>query len=208
MSTIVFHKKATSNARSNAWKHGDDTPGMNASQPLPIDLTRLDQTQFIDRFGGLYEHSPWIAEKVWTKIQSQHSISVDALASRLKETVDSSTNQQKMDLLCAHPELAGKAATQGTLTADSTEEQSRARLDLCSAQEYEKFQQLNAAYNEKFKFPFIMAVRESSRAEILEAFEMRLQNASQDEFETALEQVHRIARLRLEATLTSPSEQA
>ena len=164
--------------------------------------------QFMEQFGDLYEHSPWIAEKVWTQIQSQQSISVDALAGRLKETVDSSTNQQKMDLLCAHPELAGKAATEGRLTADSTEEQSRARLDLCSPQEYEKFQQLNAAYNEKFQFPFIMAVRESSRAEILEAFEMRLKNASQDEFETALEQVHRIARLRLQATLTSPSEQA
>jgi len=179
---------------------------MNGNQHLSIDLTQFNKKRFVDRFGGLYEHSPWIAEKVWTEIQSAPAITVELLTTRLKDIVDTGTDKQKMDLLCAHPELAGKAAMEGALTADSTDEQSRARLDLCSPQEYEKFQQLNTAYNDKFKFPFIMAVRDSSRIEILEAFESRIQNAWKDEFETALAQVHRIAQLRLQASLSAHSE--
>ncbi|OED35208.1 OHCU decarboxylase [Chromatiales bacterium (ex Bugula neritina AB1)] len=172
-----------------------------------LDIGELNQSRFMALYGGLYEHSPWIAAQVWTEIQNDASITVDALALKLKNTVDAGTREQKMDLLCAHPELAGKAATEGSLTAESTEEQSRARLDLCSAEEFEQFHQLNSAYNEKFSFPFIMAVRNSSRTEILQAFEARLQNSEPQEFETALEQVHQIARLRLDATVAADTEQ-
>jgi len=164
-----------------------------------LDLSKLDHSAFMQKFGGLYELSPWIAEQVWSEGAAKQRVTLESLAAKLKSAVDSSTHEQRLQLLRAHPELAGKAATEGTLTEESTEEQSRARLDLCSAEEYEKFHQLNAAYNSKFDFPFIMAVRNSSRAEILKAFESRLNNSATSEFETALEQVHQIALLRLNA---------
>jgi len=164
-----------------------------------LDLSKLDSTAFVRKFGGLYELSPWIAEHAWNEIESGESITVDSLAEKLKAVVDNSERDQRLQLLRSHPELAGKAATEGTLTDESTEEQSRARLDLCSSEEYEKFHQLNAAYNDKFDFPFIMAVRNSSRAEILKAFESRLHNSPAQEFETAIQQVHQIASLRLSA---------
>ena len=171
---------------------------MKLSQHL-LNLKEIGKQKYMQMFGGLYEHSPWIAETVWDEIQSENSIDIETLAKKLKSTVDNATQQQKLDLLCAHPELAGKAAIQGTLTVDSTDEQSRARLDLCSTEEFEKFHKLNAIYNKKFNFPFIMAVRNSSRVEILDAFESRVENDKDQEFKTALEQVHKIALLRLHA---------
>ena len=171
---------------------------MKLSQHL-LNLKEIGKQKYMQMFGGLYEHSPWIAETVWDEIQSENSIDIETLAKKLKSTVDNATQQQKLDLLCAHPELAGKAAIQGTLTVDSTDEQSRARLDLCSTEEFEKFHQLNSSYNKKFNFPFIMAVRNSSRVEILDAFALRIENAKDQEFKTALEQVHKIALLRLHA---------
>ena len=164
-----------------------------------LNLQSYDEQGFVKQFGGLYEHSPWVAKQVWREIDPDNSISFESLSGRLRTTVDNASDDRKLALLRAHPELAGKAATEGTLTPESTDEQSRARLDLCSAQEFEKFHQLNTAYNEKFDFPFIMAVRNSTRTEILKAFEARLQNEREEELVTALEQVHQIARLRLEA---------
>jgi OHCU decarboxylase len=102
-------------------------------------------------------------------------------------------------LIRAHPDLAGKAQIAGELTADSTSEQASAGLDQCSIEEYERFQSLNEAYRDKFGFPFVMAVRNSSLAEILDAFGGRLENDPDVEFETALAEIHKIARLRLEA---------
>ncbi len=171
---------------------------MKASEPA-VDLCQMDEAGFLEKFGGLYEHSPWIAEKVWNEVKTDKSITVKALASRLKTTVDDASDELKLKLLCAHPELAGRAAIDGTLTPESTDEQARARLDLCTPEEFDTFHRLNKAYNEKFKFPFIMAVRNSSREEILEAFQSRVHNNPDQEFNTALEQVHQIALLRLSA---------
>ena len=168
-----------------------------------IDLNEYSSSKFVEQFGGLYEHSPWVAELVWGDISGTDRVEFQALAERLKAAVDGASDEQKMTLLCAHPELAGKAAVLGELTAESTDEQSRARLDLCSEEEFAKFHKLNSAYNEKFGFPFIMAVRNSSRAEILDAFESRLNNSIDQEFETALQQVHQIALLRLQAAAPS-----
>ena len=167
-----------------------------------IDLKNFTEVQFVERFGGLYEHSPWVAEAVWVEINAAQGIDIDDLAVRLRTVVDHATDDQKMRLLRAHPELAGKAAVQGELTPESTDEQSRARLDLCSAEEFALFQRLNSAYNEKFDFPFIMAVRNSTREQILEAFESRLHNTIDHEFDTAIAQVHQIALLRLEADVS------
>lgn len=162
-----------------------------------------NQQSFVEQFGGLYEHSPWVAELVWPGVEQESEITFEALAKLLRATVDEASDDRKLALLRAHPELAGKAATEGTLTPESTDEQARARLDLCTPAEFEKFHQLNSAYNKKFEFPFIMAVRNSTRAEILHAFESRLQNNRQEEFATALEQVHQIAQLRLDAYVLS-----
>ncbi len=171
-----------------------------------IDLEQVSDVQFVQRFGGLYEHSPWVAEAVWSQIEEVTSIEVSDLAVRLRNVVDLATDEQKMNLLRAHPELAGKAAVQGELTPESTDEQSRARLDLCSAEEFAMFQKLNTAYNEKFGFPFIMAVRNSTREQILCTFESRLHNSVDDEFDTALQQVHQIAALRLAAETAPDSD--
>lgn len=164
-----------------------------------INLEQLSHTAFLARYGGLYEHSPWIADLAWQTLQSEKTVTVDALRDRLKRIVDNSSHEQKLELLRAHPELAGKAAIDGELTAESTGEQASARLDLCSKEEFDQFQSLNTQYNEKFGFPFILAVRGRNRAEILAAFRQRVNNTESDEFDTALAQVHQIASLRLDA---------
>ena len=157
----------------------------------------MNTQEFIARFGGVYEHSPWVAEQV-------ASISIDfddmdRFAELMADCVDNAGTEQQLELIRAHPDLAGKAQVAGELTADSTAEQASAGLDQCSKTEYEKFQALNDAYKEKFGFPFVMAVRGSSRADILDAFSSRLQNDYDLEFEAALAEIHKIARLRLEA---------
>ena len=117
----------------------------------------------------------------------------------MADCVDNASLDRQMALIRAHPDLAGKAQLAGKLTLDSTTEQSQAGLDQCSAAEYAQFQTLNAAYHEKFGFPFIMAVRASSRAQILTAFAARLEDDATTEFETALQEIHKIASLRLQA---------
>ena len=164
-----------------------------------IDLNRMSKDEFVERYGGIYEHSPWIAESAWHSLQGQDKLPLDSLRSEMRGIVDEANYQLKLDLLQAHPELAGKAATDGKLTAESTEEQASARLDLCSKEEFDQFHVLNAQYNEKFGFPFIIAVKGRVRAEILAAFNKRVGNSIEDEFKTAIEQVHQIASLRLDA---------
>ena len=169
-----------------------------------VDLELLGKAGFVSRYGGLYEHSPWVAESAWQQLKinkntSDKNTSIEALRLHLQQCVNNASKEQKLLLLRAHPELAGKAAVEGSLTAESTGEQASARLDMCSTQEFERFQELNAKYNEKFGFPFILAVRNKTRAEILTAFELRVNNDQAVEFDTALEQVHQIATLRLNA---------
>jgi 2-oxo-4-hydroxy-4-carboxy-5-ureidoimidazoline decarboxylase len=102
-------------------------------------------------------------------------------------------------LIKAHPDLAGRAAIAGELTEASNEEQASAGIDQCSPEEFARFQDLNERYKAKFDFPFVMAVRKSNRHEILVAFETRLSNDPDDEFEQAIAEIHKIARLRLAA---------
>ncbi len=113
--------------------------------------------------------------------------------------VEAAGHERQLALLRAHPELAGKLAIARDLTADSRIEQASARLDQCTLQEFARFQELNAAYNAWFGFPFIIAVRGLQRADILAAFERRIGNDKAAEFREALDQVHKIARLRLAA---------
>ena len=162
----------------------------------------MDVQEFISKYGGVYEHSPWVAESVAADAADLDDI--DGLAALMVDCVDNAAPEKQLALIRAHPDLAGKAQVAGELTPDSTDEQASAGLDQCSKVEFERFQALNDAYKEKFGFPFVMAVRGSSRTEILEAFSDRLRNDYDAEFETALAEIHKIARLRLEA-MESPT---
>lgn len=158
----------------------------------------MSNDDFIKRYGGIYEHSPWVAERVQLLLEDSPA-DAELLTSLMADCVDNASVETQLELIRAHPDLAGKAQVAGELTVDSTEEQSKAGLDQCSADEFERFQSLNTAYKEKFDFPFIMAVRESNRSQILDAFSSRLDNDYNTEFETALQEIHKIARLRLTA---------
>ena len=157
--------------------------------------------QFIARYGGIYEHSAWVAERAAPHVADCDDI--DAIARVMADCVDNASREQQLALIRAHPDLAGKAQVAGELTPDSTSEQASAGLDQCTADEYRRFQELNQRYHEKFGFPFVMAVRDSGRAEILDAFAARLDNDPDTEFETALAEIHKIARLRLGAGETA-----
>ena len=157
----------------------------------------MDTHDFIARYAGIYEHSPWVAEQVATLAADIDD--VERLAALLADSVDNADTERQLQLIRAHPDLAGKARLAGGLTADSASEQASAGLDQCSADELARFQALNTAYRNKFGFPFVMAVRGRNRSEILDEFERRLENTSQLEFETALQEIHKIARLRLDA---------
>jgi OHCU decarboxylase len=162
--------------------------------PSPRNLSR---DAFVATFGRIYEHSPWIAEALFDEgLAIQHE-SLDGLATALKAIVEAGGEVRQLALLRAHPDLAGKLAVAGKLTEESLGEQAGAGLDKCSPTEFERFQELNHQYTERFGFPFILAVKGKKRTEILAAFEARIRNDPAVEFRTALDQVHRIAYLRL-----------
>jgi len=158
----------------------------------------VNSSEFVTRYGGIYEHSPWVAERV-AKLIGDSIVAAPELTMLMADCVDNASLEAQLELIRAHPDLAGKAQLAGELTADSTAEQSSAGLDQCSSDEFDKFQSLNTLYKEKFGFPFIMAVRDSSRGDILQAFSKRIENDYDEEFETALLQIHEIAKLRLAA---------
>ena len=155
------------------------------------------EADFVARFGGIYEHSAWVAEEIAAIAHGSEDMT--EIAALMADCVDNASEKRQLTLIRAHPDLAGKAQISGELTADSTEEQAKAGLDQCTAAEYEQFQSLNDQYHEKFGFPFVMAVRASTRVEILAAFAARLENDNATEFETALQEIHKIATLRLQA---------
>ena len=152
---------------------------------------------FVRRYGAVYEHSPWVAEEAASVLGDSDDL--ERIAEVLADCVDNAPRELRLALIRAHPDLADKASQAGELTADSATEQSSAGLDQCSPEEFTRFQSLNRAYRDKFGFPFVMAVRDSSREEILAAFERRLENDADAEFATALAEIHKIARLRLAA---------
>ena len=156
---------------------------------------KLDKTEFVSRFAAIYEHSAWVAEEA-ASVTTEFD-DIEKLANLMADCVDNASTSRQLELIRAHPDLAGKAQVAGELTEESTSEQTSAGLDQCSVEEYERFQMLNTAYHEKFGFPFVMAVKNSSRHEILGAFSDRLENDPAAEFETALAEIHNIARMRL-----------
>ena len=157
----------------------------------------LSEDQFLAVYGGIYEHSAWVAQAVWDAGTLPDT--ADALHAAMQAAVDAAPRERRLALIRAHPDLAGRAAVAGALSAASTAEQAGAGLDQCSPDEFAAFQELNAAYKARFGFPFVIAVRGLDRGDILDAFRRRLANDADTEFDTAIEQIHKIARLRLDA---------
>lgn len=150
----------------------------------------LSRDDFVRRFGAVYERSPRFAGAVWDAGAPDDEASLRAA---LRAAVEDLGPGPQMALIRAHPDLAGRIA----LSAESSAEQKGAGLDQCTPEEFAAFQQLNAAYTEKFGFPFIIAVRGLTRTLILDAFRQRIANDPEAEFAAALGQIHRIAALRL-----------
>ena len=150
------------------------------------------------QFGGIYEHSPWVAATIWSEGLGPGDRHLSRFAARMQAIVDAAGTARQLALLRAHPELAGKLAIAGGLTAESSSEQAGAGLDSCTPDEFASFSDLNDRYCTRFGHPFIIAVRGLDRAAILAAFAARIDNDPTTEFATALAEVHKIARLRLE----------
>ena len=151
---------------------------------------------FVYRYGGIYEHSPWVAETVWDSGQALDD--PIALADVMQVVVEGAGHMRQVTLLRAHPDLAGRLGL-ADLTVDSCSEQQGAGLDCCSESELTEFQHLNETYKDRFGFPFILAVKGHNRTSILDNFRKRVDNDQNTEFREALDQVHRIARFRLQA---------
>ncbi len=170
----------------------------------PVDAPRpsqMTQDAFVSAYGGIYEHSPWIAERAWgLELGPSHDCAA-GLANALARAFRSASADERLGVLNAHPDLAGKLAAAKRLTAESTSEQASAGLDALTDAERTRFTELNDAYTAKHGFPFIIAVRDHDKAGILAAFEHRVANDTETEFAEACRQVERIARLRLEAIL-------
>jgi 2-oxo-4-hydroxy-4-carboxy-5-ureidoimidazoline decarboxylase len=158
-------------------------------------LNNANTQEFAAALGDIFEHSPWVAERVAAQ---RPFANVRALLDAMTNAVKSASKDEQSALLRAHPDLAGKAARAGKLTKDSTSEQASAGLDQLSEREFESFQGFNTNYQKKHGIPFIVCVRRHTKDSILRQFAKRIDNSAAHEFETALGEVFRIAALRLD----------
>ena len=158
------------------------------------DLNACSDSQFVEALGAIFEHSPWVAESV---ADQRPFASVNALHGAMVGAIDRAGRDAKLALIRAHPDLAGKAALAGEITAESTSEQKGAGLDRLTSEEFERFHVLNDAYKARFGFPFILAVRGHDKHSILASFERRLGHDIEDEIAEALAQIARIGEFRL-----------
>ncbi|MDP3846628.1 MAG: 2-oxo-4-hydroxy-4-carboxy-5-ureidoimidazoline decarboxylase [Pseudomonas sp.] len=159
---------------------------------------QLPRAEFVAAFADIYEHSPWVAERAFDLGLDDSLNTVDGLHQRMADLLLSADKVTQLALINAHPDLAGKAAVQGELTDASTSEQSGAGIHQCTSEEFARFTELNDAYKAKFAFPFIMAVKGSNRHQILAAFEERIHNSAEVEFNRALAEINKIALFRLQ----------
>tara|TARA_B100000029_G_scaffold495784_1_gene561190 strand:+ start:2774 stop:3265 length:492 start_codon:yes stop_codon:yes gene_type:complete len=157
----------------------------------------MDQAEFVECFGIIFEHSSWIVSEAWHAGLTAHDDYADGLFSSFVDIVEDVGYEAKLLLLRAHPDLAGRLAQQGETTDFSISEQHSAGLDYCSQEEIREFYHLNQRYTDKFGFPFILAVQGLERVEILKIFRKRVENEMENEFDEAIRQVFKIARLRL-----------
>ncbi|MCP4979571.1 MAG: 2-oxo-4-hydroxy-4-carboxy-5-ureidoimidazoline decarboxylase [Gammaproteobacteria bacterium] len=162
------------------------------------EINQCNETHFVELLGGVFEHSPWVPELVFGELPFA---SRRALHAAMCKIVRNSPKIMRLELLCRHPELAGKEASAGTLTDDSKREQAGAGLDQCSIAELATINSLNQDYSAKFEFPFIIAVTGLDKHQIIESMQKRLDNSTELEFETALTEVEKIARIRIDALI-------
>ncbi|RUM22074.1 2-oxo-4-hydroxy-4-carboxy-5-ureidoimidazoline decarboxylase [Rhizobium vallis] len=161
----------------------------------------LSREDFISRFGGVFEHSLFIAERAYDTGSIKEPLTASGVHAALAAVFRAASREERLGVLRAHPDLAGRLAISGELTEDSRKEQAGAGLDRLSPAEHARFTELNSAYVEKFGFPFIIAVKGLGKDDILSAFEVRIGNGRDEEFATAAAEVERIALLRLTAML-------
>lgn len=169
----------------------------------PLTLSRLNsmnQTGFTTALGFAFELSPWVVERSWDE---RPFASVEAMHDGMMAVLDAATAADKLALIRAHPELAGKAAIAKTLTAESNAEQASAGLDKLTPEEFARFHELNTAYGQRFGFPFIIAVRLNDKASILAAMQARLANDEAAEIAEAIKQIGLISKLRLLDAVTT-----
>ena len=163
--------------------------------------SRMDKATFAARFGGVFEHSPWIAERAWALELGPAHDTATGLHNALARMFRSASRAERLGVLTAHPDLAGKLAAAKRLTAESTAEQASVGLDALTDAERIEFTELNNAYTTRHGFPFIIAVRDNTKSSILDAFRRRLEQDNETEFDEACRQVERIAELRLKDML-------
>ena len=164
---------------------------------MSLTISQLNQSsraEFVRVVGPVFEHSPWITEAAWLK---RPFTGPAQLHQTLCETVKNSSEERQLALIRAHPDLVGRAALAGTLTCESNSEQAGAGLNRLSAEEIDLFQKQNAAYKNKFGFPFVICARLNKKDAILAGFERRLNHSRGQEIKTALEEIFKIAELRL-----------
>jgi OHCU decarboxylase len=195
---VQSHDKVWIAKRIDIARHWAKTHPYKAPALQPSSMPR---DEFISRFGSIFEHSPWIAERAYEGELSVSNDTAVGLHFALRSQFRAATQSERHAVLSAHPDLAGKLAAAKRLTEASTAEQASAGLDALTDAEREKFTHLNAAYTARFGFPFIIAVKDNTKDQILNAFERRLGNSQETEFLTACAQVERIALLRLKAIL-------
>jgi 2-oxo-4-hydroxy-4-carboxy-5-ureidoimidazoline decarboxylase len=163
-------------------------------------LNAADQVAFVAAVGDIFEHAPWVAERAYA---ARPFATVTALHGAMMRSVRAAPRAEQLAFLRGHPELAGKVARAGAMTADSKAEQGGLGLDRLNDRDFTRFERANAAYARKFGFPFIVCVRLHESAEsILAAFERRVGNDPETEFEAALTEIGHITRLRLDGRVT------
>jgi 2-oxo-4-hydroxy-4-carboxy-5-ureidoimidazoline decarboxylase len=158
-------------------------------------VNKMDHEVFTKTLGGIFENSPWVAEKAW---ESRPFATVDDLHGKMVAVVRYAPIDRQLALLRSHPDLAGKEAQAGTMTSSSVAEQASAGLNALSKEELATLSEYNARYKETFGFPFMIAVRNHSKLGIFQLFKQRLNNDTVTEFSNALQQVYNITRIRLE----------
>lgn len=172
-----------------------------AHLPVPLEAVNLMETgEFVAAFGDIAEHSLWVAEEAASRRPFANR---EAMIAAFQAAIGEAGVDRQHELLRAHPDLAGRAAIAGELTEDSAREQAGAGLDMLTSTEFDRFNALNQAYRDRHGLPFILAVRGATKHEILAAFEARVNNPPEEELVTALEQVCRIVRFRIEDRVTA-----
>jgi 2-oxo-4-hydroxy-4-carboxy-5-ureidoimidazoline decarboxylase len=157
-------------------------------------LNQASTEQFLALIGGPLEGETWLAERV---APQRPFANVEALYSAFKQVMDNASEAEKISLITSHPDLAGKASVEGTLSDTSKREQAAAGLDRLTPEEFSAFHQYNSAYKDRFGFPFVICARENTKESILSAFQSRLENERTAEIETGVGEVLKILRLRL-----------